>query len=191
MLLLWLLNSGFVLADSGDTGLCCVSEVYVDADYINEKCVIADISQYCIDCPKWRHISTLQDWDLYTCKGEPLIAYAAYISYDMGGEQGGGKSLYFDDSGELVGVRESAPYPTWCCGGNVSSKLVYGNDECSELVPIVADSGGSDSGSGPESDLDSNSTPPPSSSCGCSGGGSGATAAVFGLLLLARRWFKR
>ena len=196
-MLLTYIGVSFVLADSGDTGGCGIYSEPVEATYVEGACTNDDIAGYCDDwwsgsCPIWDQIRRKSDWRLYNCSStETLIHSANY--YDG---EGTGVSLYFDRHGALAGVWQYTNAFTWCCEGQSAFDYKRGDVDCLIGTPFE-DTGLSNPDSTADSqagsEAESRSERPPGDkdpSCGCSGRNS-ATAAVFGLLLLARRWFKR
>jgi hypothetical protein len=201
MLTVYLMSIFSALADSGDSGDCGYYGNPVDAAFVDGLCVTDDLGDYCEEwwygqCPTWDQVLEEGDGSFYLCPPGGSLTYQA--SYSNG--EGGGLALYFDSDGKLQGSWLWVTSYYFCCDGQRSFDYQRGDVNCLNATPIE-DSGHSSTDSSPDStadsrassEADSRSERPPGDkdpSCGCSGRNS-ATAAVFGLLLLARRWFKR
>lgn len=189
-----LLIIGFAFADSGDTSSedsdsgsgdsgplidCGSAQVNAKlASYQNGVCYTADTSRMCEGitspgCPNWNDAKQWgEDFRFFKC-GPGTITYdAVYVGEPEGA---GGAAYYFDSRGTLMGKEAWDAFPVFCCDGRTSDTYAMGTVGCPNPVEIFFE----DSGVEPE----------PAGACGCTGRTS-STAAVFGLLLLVRRWRK-
>ncbi|HND33949.1 MAG TPA: hypothetical protein PLA94_28310, partial [Myxococcota bacterium] len=200
MFVFYLVGMSAALADSGDSGDCGYYGNPVDAAFVDGQCVTDELGDYCQEwwygqCPTWDQVLEEGDGSFYLCPPGGELVYQAMYSNG----EGGGLGLYFGANGELLGAWLWVTSYYFCCDGHRSFDYVRGNVDCLYGTPIE-DPGHSSTDSSPDStadsragsDADSRSGPPGDKdpSCGCPGRNS-ATAAVFGLLLLARRWWKR
>lgn len=206
MLAICLMGIFPAIADSGDSGDCGYYSDPVDATFVDGLCVTDELGDYCDEwwygqCPTWDEVRRDSDVMLFVCPPGGSLMYQA--SYSNG--EGGGLALYFDSGGTLQGSWLWVTSYYFCCEGHRSFDYQRGDVNCRNGTPFE-DTGHSDTGVGPDSNPDSppESSPDsrpdaesqrhtgnkPPSACGCTSRNSGA-AAVVGLLLLARRWFKR
>ena len=183
------------MADSGDSGTCGFD--WVDATYVDGECVNDSMTPYCErywygQCPTWEFMLAASEYrELIVCEdGNELVYLAESVD-----NEGNYAELLFNQDYTIRGAKLHYEQGYYCCGGSYTQEYISGDVDCENRRPLFPDTGDSaadsphDSAS-PGSETVDSGTPSPRSSCGCSGRNS-ATAAVFGLLLLARRWFKR
>ena len=195
MLMVQLTVLSAAMADSGDSGIC--GFYWVDATYVDGECVNDSMTPYCErywygQCPTWDYmLVNAEYWELFVCEDGGEHVYKAYGSDGEANSAG----LFFGEDYTIRGAKLHYEQGYYCCDGSYTQEYISGDVDCENRRPLFPDTGDSaadspaDSAS-PGSETVDSGTPPPRSSCGCSGRNS-ATAAVFGLLLLARRWLKR